>query len=406
MNANNFVDCRMCLPHWTVNEWWSKLEEAFGVGVSFNLGSGEMSIRPRAELWAKEDMVVLPDVVDEFSVELDDESVKDISSCNVGFSDFDGDNAALLTDRQRQAARVNDDFANLTELLAYGKRIGETGMKSQKDVLFYCADGRRYIYTEACGFMEVDQFRPRIIDEEKDIDIHLDFVPAKYVEDRAEIYHEFESPKGYPMRNVLGSTTVKVLAVPDVNEMDWYRIGRTNGNTLDLERLITNEEDPDTIETTNGRSLCYIALAPKSGDYERVKIQANKSDDLIYRYTLNHPVGALRICGTANFLGDEGPTNRYIPNGGNVTPGTETSLSLNPIEGVRTLASSTVSGEGMPKINATVRHCFRFICDRVPDPASLFLIRNRRFVCDKIEATITPDGLSPLLTGYFYELDT
>lgn len=82
------------------------------------------------------------------------------------------------------------------------------------------------------------------------------------------------------------------------------------------------------------------------------------------------------------------------------------SLSLNPIEGVRTLASSTVSGEGMPKINATVRHCFRFISDRVPDPASLFLIRNRRFVCDKIEATITPNGLQPLLTGYFYELET
>ena len=81
------------------------------------------------------------------------------------------------------------------------------------------------------------------------------------------------------------------------------------------------------------------------------------------------------------------------------------SLSLNPIEGVRTLASSTVSGEGMPKINATVRHCFRFISDRVPDPASLFLIRNRRFVCDKIEATITADGLQPLLTGYFYELE-
>lgn len=407
VNANNFLDCRMCLPHWTVNEWWSKLEDAFGVVVSFDLGSGAMSICKRAERWSAADMVVVDNVVDEYSVDLDDESVKDISASNVGFSDFDGDNAALLTDTQRQAARINDSFANLEELLAYGKSIGENGMRLQKDVLFYCADGRRYIFTEACGFMEVDQFRPRIVDEEKDVDLNLDFVPARYVEDKAEVYYEYSNHGTRPWCEVLASIKVKVLAVPDIPEMKWYLGGRAAPERIDLEQLISNEEDPEVVEKSNGRSLCYIALAPSDGTNFEV-IKGTKIHYLLTDYSLDslfHPAGALCIYGTAN-LGDEKPIDRYLSDAMPTSPPYMVSLSLNPIEGVRTLASSTVSGEGLPKIKATVRHCFRFISDRMPDPTSLFLIRNRRFVCDKIEATITADGLQPLLTGYFYELDT
>lgn len=401
VNANNFVDCRMCLPHWTVNEWWTKLEQAFGVVVSFDTRSGEMWIRSRTEHFSSTEMVVLDEVADEFKTEIDSEGTDDISTSNVGFSDFDGDNAGLLSDKQRQAARVNDDFANLAELLAYGKRIGAEALRLQKDVLFLCADGRRYIFTEAFGFMEVDQFRPRIVNPDEDVEIELDFVPAKYVTDKAEVYVISRRDGGYLTETVIGSHEARVLAVPDVDELRWYAGDR--GQEIDLEKLINDEEDPEIPEHKNNRSLCYIALAPNDGDEEAFTLKYSYGSDSYEDKQATHPVGVLRLYGTAG-LGDDAPTDRYTPDGVRPREISKVSLSLNPIDGVRTLASAAVGGDAV-RINATVRHCFRFVADRIPDPRSLFLIRNRRFVCDKLEAQITADGLNPLLTGYFYELD-
>jgi hypothetical protein len=40
----------------------------------------------------------------------------------------------------------------------------------------------------------------------------------------------------------------------------------------------------------------------------------------------------------------------------------------------------------------------------MPDPTDVFIIRNKRYGCEKIEANITADGFDRLMTGYFYEM--
>lgn len=39
------------------------------------------------------------------------------------------------------------------------------------------------------------------------------------------------------------------------------------------------------------------------------------------------------------------------------------------------------------------------------NPADIFLIRGRRFLCEKIELTLTADGIDPVKRGYFYEVE-
>lgn len=45
----------------------------------------------------------------------------------------------------------------------------------------------------------------------------------------------------------------------------------------------------------------------------------------------------------------------------------------------------------------------KFISDTVPDPKKIFVFRNKRFICDKVELQLTDTGIDRLMTGYFYE---
>ncbi|MDE6317323.1 MAG: hypothetical protein K2L73_02855 [Muribaculaceae bacterium] len=58
----------------------------------------------------------------------------------------------------------------------------------------------------------------------------------------------------------------------------------------------------------------------------------------------------------------------------------------------------------LPAIDATQKFKFSWIDDSIPNPRAIFNIRGRRYLCEKITATFTEDGLSQLLKGEFYPL--
>ena len=54
------------------------------------------------------------------------------------------------------------------------------------------------------------------------------------------------------------------------------------------------------------------------------------------------------------------------------------------------------------KIDPSRKYTFKWIADTIPNPRALFYIRGRHYVCEKVTATFTPDGMSQLLKGDFY----
>ena len=54
--------------------------------------------------------------------------------------------------------------------------------------------------------------------------------------------------------------------------------------------------------------------------------------------------------------------------------------------------------------NRKVKHVFKFLADQMPDPTNIFVIRNKRYGCEKIEANVNEEGYDKLMTGYFYEM--
>lgn len=57
-----------------------------------------------------------------------------------------------------------------------------------------------------------------------------------------------------------------------------------------------------------------------------------------------------------------------------------------------------------PAVDPQSRATFRWLADEIPDVKAVFVIRGKRYVCEKITATFTEEGMSRLLKGSFYPI--
>lgn len=71
---------------------------------------------------------------------------------------------------------------------------------------------------------------------------------------------------------------------------------------------------------------------------------------------------------------------------------------------IRLNDKSSSRGKVIYHIDTTTKTTFKFLADSIPDVRSVFLIRGRRYICEKITATISEDGLSQLMKGEFWPL--
>lgn len=391
-NANNFIECNKCLPHWSVNEWWTQIEQTFGLVMTLDYANRRISLCKRKDFYNNfSKLIVLHDVVDEFSTDIDDESNYDISSSNVGYADHDNGPEDILSDFILDSATFNDDFNSVADLLVWGK--SQQSMSGYKNVIFRCVDGRHYIYSVIKSrFEEVNMLRPRIVKEsDRDIVIDLKFVPARFVDYDCEVYPYIQ--RNGTGGNVItqdkpvGSFPVKVLSTPNVAEMDWYR--SNYDDQIDIDAILNDDEDESSV-STSAEDTIYIAVADLSyRDIINTTVQLSGGGN--YSGTFSYPRAKLRARTVAPISGE---------------PYTEDpvySLSLIPLEGQTSLANETLSDN--VRTDVSVRHCIKFLYNGIPDTNSVFLIRNKRYLCEKIEANIMSEGLDRLLTGYFYEVE-
>lgn len=71
---------------------------------------------------------------------------------------------------------------------------------------------------------------------------------------------------------------------------------------------------------------------------------------------------------------------------------------------LRLYKSSHAIAEHIPMIDPSQKFKFSFLADKIPDARAVFNIRGRRYVCEKITATFTERGMSRKMQGEFYPL--
>lgn len=156
--------------------------------------------------------------------------------------------------------------------------------------------------------------------------------------------------------------------------------GSTEQEGATIQELITGEDEPEEKEEKEDRlQVIFIDDVPQT--YSRVD---SEDPDRYEQLT--------RIVGFTDWQykkSHRGSTHRRW------------SLSLNPTDADHYLGQLHANGFSF---NMKARHTFRFVAERMPDPRNVFIVRGKRYGCEKIEASITADGFDRLMTGYFHEI--
>lgn len=387
-NASNYIVCNRCMPHWTVNEWWTNVEQMFGVVLSVDYATNKIRLLDRKQYYNDVTATIYLDkVADEYTTEVDDDEQVDISVDNVGYASHNAPAVDELSEFVLGSAKINTDFADASALVAWATQQGADEMATRKNVLYQCGDGRHFIYSEADGLVEVNMLRPRITDEDnEDLEVELKFVPARFVQSLCELYDKGLPDRPNTARTPLASFDVECLEVDDVADMDWYKTH--NFDDIDIEAIVAGDEEEGTLDKSSGKDVLYIAIDhPQWEQHPQTLTLPNGST---FAHTFGYPRAYIR-------------SRQKAALGGSVATidGSE-SLSLIPIEGQNNIASNSFIKNIV--INPSVKYCISFLAEDVPDISAIFVIHGQKFVCSKLEIMLNNQTMDKLITGYFYEI--
>ncbi len=88
----------------------------------------------------------------------------------------------------------------------------------------------------------------------------------------------------------------------------------------------------------------------------------------------------------------------------NVVVADDWSVAAYPPFSIRLKEETAWMTIGTPKIDPRRKVTFKFLSNTIPNPRAVFYIRGKRYICEKITATFTEDGMSKLLKGEFYPI--
>ena len=396
--ANNAQtsDVNDVLPHWTVEEFFTELRNAFGVYLEVKRGTDVLgksvkyvNLVSLTSHYSGGADVVLEQVTDELTADIDhDENAKTTKEGNTDYEHGSISGILRLPDEVWQHAIIKT-FNNESSLrLWVGQNIKTEEEKSTSKWLFVDLNlNRTYAYLKSAKdgkfyLAQVDVFPPLIRNgafykaaTNREINTKLRIVPLQmaYQDFSCEIVRDpnytwyFEKLitdklKGIP---ILMSSADSV--VPDKQ-------------TYSVNGVINGDADSTTDETKKADKL-YVAFNPnvaweKTGEYFPYKV----------------PLGI-------NYLPTE--DGFYLPLSLNTNIPQPFSLrpSLNEAESVG------YNLEFMQSIKTAVERQFLFLDDVDVDPTATYVIKGKRYACHKIEVTIDTNGVQPLKRGYFYEIE-
>ena len=359
-SAMHTLDIAHKLPHWTVKEFFEEFCNFFCITPLIDQEAMTVEFVASSEFLGRDGMTVSLEPVDEYQADIsEDEEAASLMGSTLAFalSSSASHDTDCLDDAVRKALPMQE-YTSKEEM-----DIGWAGMlpEERRTKLFVSPTQRKisWVYEHNGTEYEIaelaDMFRP--LDRGTEKTKELKIVPV------AMARGVFSAPNpghGIPtMENPAGDETPHF----------WWDEDNDTLRTPTVQEIITGERDAERAEKEDIMQVMF-----DDGTYTEAGPDSRRS----LGFT---SIGFRTNYHSALFLW---------------------SLSLYPTyPAARYLGELHRNGY---TFNMKAKHTFRFIADVMPDPRSIFLVRNKRFACEKIEATVSAEGFDKLMTGYFYEM--
>ena len=392
------------LPHWTAYKFLDEFRKLFNATYLFDETSKSVSIIPFGDSGNAGYEFVDP--LESFSTSFDEEGLEYLGSSNLEYELSDCERDFDMISQDIMKAFDVKEYNSINDLYAAFDSMTE---REKMTTIFHCPVGYFYGITveendvivnyllKECGW-----FSP-MVRSEGGSTVTLHIVPVAMKPQKARCITAYlndplvsgASGNGYfiigNQQYEFDSLEANIACEYSVNESGNIYDEETNGaNSLSyvtVQDVMENGESlPDRSDEDENMEI-FFASGVKLYAAELEKVET----DWLVKYTLksaHHPIAFTDYREAAAVLS--------VP---------KWSLGLNPIEGLTSIGRYHNQGVKIRQnINGNNEVCIKFLYDGKPDPRKLYVIKNRKYVCSRIEMAIGNDGISRLKTGYFYEM--
>lgn len=379
-------ELRKALPHWSSYTFIEEFRKLFNATIVFDDILKTCSVINASELTTTDSIKIEP--MDEYTTDYDEDG--SISTSSTANLEYNLGGSANRGSYEVISKKVFENFENFhseeisldnqfvsTTLLWSEKKKRQTIIENFGDYYIYVEDENGKKSWKLAGV-----WSPLIRDKSSEDYVDLNISPAAQVVEDINFKTGFLEDKYYEKRCLLSIPNDKE---PDSKESDVDDDGFSYTSVQDA------IDDESTLDKSEDDQECMNIFFILPG---RVQIGGPNQTSLSWvgnksrwpQFLTDYRINAdYRYSGIADIFYDF-----Y-------------SLSLRKKREIGTTCLGSLHDNGLRIDN---KNCMeiKFKSDEIPDPSKIYIIRNKKFVCAKIEMEVKDDAIEPIYTGYFYML--
>lgn len=400
------------VPRWKLSTFLNELANLLNLQYTFDTTAKTVRIELATRLTtstAAEDAYTQFEPLDEFSTEYDEDGAEYIAATNIAY-DIENDNDTryfhTLTDELRESFPVAD-YADAAAVKAAYAAMDDT---TRRQTIFHCPTNYYYAHTEEADdgtetttLDKCARFAPIIRDEASDTKTALSIVPTPWtVQPFPSFHHTQTTVKGFCS---LTEATVSI-GLPTLTEEE-----SDTEETATVQSVMEGEADAPSEQGEDSTTLTIFAFEPQA-------MKAAPSATAIVEQGWNASSGVKKagypstvpLAGCAFIDGDlyrEGDHAPYTSAQLAQIGRTSLALTSTPCElyvGAAHASTATIGSEATALVDTHTKVTIKFLADELPVATKPYVFHGKKYVAEKIEIEIKNGKVSPVKTGYFYEV--
>lgn len=386
-------ELRRALPHWSSYTFIEEFRKLFNATIVFDDIQKTCSVIKKSELTTADSVAIEP--LDEYTTDYDEDgSFSTSSTANLEYNLGDSanrDNYEVISKKVFENFEIVHSTATWDPQNQFKGTTQSWSEKQKRQTIIEC-NGSYYIYVENEGGSKTWQlagvWSPLIRDSSSDDYVDLNISPAAQVVEDINFKTAIIGEDNYYEKRCLLS--IPNDKEPDSKECDVDDDGYSYTSVQDaIDDESTLDKSEDDQECMN---IFFIIPGEVQDDNKFSWVRAKsrwpkfKTD-----YRINK-----EYCGsTEGGFGGNG--------GGTFKEKYPYSLSICTKSTNDVVTLGCLHDNGLRLDN---KNCMevKFKSDVIPDPSKIYIIRNKKYVCEKIEMEVKDDAIEPVYTGYFYML--
>lgn len=375
------------LPHWSLKTFIDEFRKFFNVSVIIDQEQKNVYIKDNTTFFNDQEQIEIA-VADDYTAELNEETdAHALAADNLRFdlSNSEHHDYDSIPENVRDNA-YSEEYDSLNEAQSAYSMAEE---EDKKGTIYTCPVGKYtgwlHDYSDVGGdeenllFTQIDVFAPLVRDPENDNETEMKICPVAFGE--IELEHTYSFGGGETKTNIWKGH-IPSMANPTGDEYNPSGFGGSRSSS---------EDDEPTIQEY------VMGEASINKEEKEDRLQVMFIDDVVQPYfsflaAREEWTEGAAVIGFTDYLFKKAHKgNTHNP----------WSFALNRTTATYYLGQLHDNGFSF---NIGAKICVKFLSKSIPDPTKIFIINNKRYGCEKIEAQIDSQGLNGMMTGYFYEM--